>query len=286
MKLFLRLLGNTPITDDEGRIYFEFQTKLEGLPEIPSDDPLYDDPFFAFQVTDQAGNDYRHVMSYAQFMAPGSQQFGANRVADIQIAKYPDSLLEQQHVVFSLFPGVLPPKNEFNGKPAIRLEVEAHGTNFTQLTWISEVDKYHERKFPTLVFRNNENLAIVIDTDKYIDNNPPPDEDSTYWVQQVDKDGQAYVSNKEVIPILNKSSVLTPTIEPTLSPIPTLKAIPTATPNPIITFTPIPTPIATLSPTPTLTPKPTPELETVPEPTIKLATVPSNLQEIWVGSRV
>ncbi|NIR08954.1 MAG: hypothetical protein GTN82_26335, partial [Candidatus Aminicenantes bacterium] len=58
------------ITDSEGKIYFQFRTPIEGIPEIPPENPLYDSPFFAFLVTDQAGNRYYHSMSYAQFAAP------------------------------------------------------------------------------------------------------------------------------------------------------------------------------------------------------------------------
>ena len=79
--------------DDEGRIYFEFEAALEGLPTIPADDPRYAEPFFAFKVSDQAGNEFAHAMSYAQFVAPGMQRIKANDLADIQVRKFADGLV-------------------------------------------------------------------------------------------------------------------------------------------------------------------------------------------------
>ncbi len=251
--------------DDEGRIYFEFETNIEGLPTIPPDDPRYDKPFFAFQVTDQAGNDFAHAMSYAQFMAPGMQRIRANRMADIQVQKYPDADLAFTTVEFAVVPR--PPFNEFDGKPAIWLQADAHSTDLTELSWVSELNKHYDRLLPTIIFEDDKTITVVVDRTSYTRKNPPLERDVNYKARQFDQDGQPYDSNIVLVPARQ-----TPTPEPTPTPSQEGKSTPTATPTLEITVTPTPTPLLptqtpTLTPEPTATstPKPTPTL--TPEPT-------------------
>ena len=182
--------------DDAGRIYFEFETKIEGLPVIAADDPRYAAKFFALEICDQAGNRFGYSMSYAQFIAPGSQSIKANEMADIQVKK--DLELSAQSGKIAII--VTPPLTEFHGKPAIQLSAELRGTDLTQLTWVSELSAEAGHPVPTLVFRNERHLVTVVSKDRYLDTEAPAEEDVSYRVRQFDQDGQAYDSNVVRVP--------------------------------------------------------------------------------------
>ena len=76
------------IDEQTKRVHFSFQAPIENIPHIPQDDQRYGAPFFAFQVTDEAGNKYYNVLSYAQFVAPGKNHFGVGSVADFLVQKF------------------------------------------------------------------------------------------------------------------------------------------------------------------------------------------------------
>ncbi len=236
--------------DDEGRIYFEFEANVQGLPAIAADDPKYAAPFFAFKVSDQAGNEFGHAMSYAQFVAPGMQRIKANNMADIQVQKFADGPAEIGKIAFVVAPPS--PLAEYHGKPAIQLSADLHGENLTQLRWVSELSQAAGHPVPTLVFRDDRHLAVVVDSDQYFDKNPPLDRDVHYKVRQFDQDGQPYDSN--IATILARE-----------------------TPTPPAAIVSAATPI--ISPTPTNTPAPEPTAANTPKPTTALLTVRSNVRD-------
>ena len=188
--------------DDEGRIYFEFEADIQGLPTIAADDPKYAAPFFAFKVSDQAGNEFAHAMSYAQFVAPGTQRIKANDMADIQVRKFADGLVyrSDSRNIDTIAFVVAPPLAEYRGKPAIRLEAELHGEDMTRLSWVSELSQAAGHPMPTLVFRNDRHLSVVVNGEEYVDKQPPKDRDAQYKVRQFDENGQPYDSNIVTIP--------------------------------------------------------------------------------------
>ena len=178
--------------DKDGRIYFQFGAALLGLPKISPDEPQYEGDFFAFKVTDQAGNTYYQKMSYAQFIAPGTQRFGSNRIADIEVLRHLEDVQKTHYVTFLVTPE---PLREFAGQPAIDLNVTVHGRQLNKLNWVSELEQQHEQRSPTIVFRDDRTVAFVIEGNSYVDDVSQLEAEVSYQVQQQDKDGQIYISN-------------------------------------------------------------------------------------------
>ncbi len=184
------------VTDEStGLTYFEFQTTVQSLPQIPPDDPRYSEPFFAFRVRDQAGNQYYHVESYAQFVAPGEKQFGVNSMADIEVSKLPEDLREQTIVSFRFVPKQQPITHLPNGEPAIKLNVTSLTANVRQLEWTHLPDSIRATKPLTVILRDEHQVAISFEN-KYIDEEAPADKEPTYRVEQTGRDGKVYGSNR------------------------------------------------------------------------------------------
>ncbi len=87
-----------------GLTHFEFETTVQGLPQIDKNDPRYSDLFFAFRVTDQVGNQYYQKESYAQFMAPGEKGFGVNNMADFKVEQLIDDVSGQTKTIVLVTP--------------------------------------------------------------------------------------------------------------------------------------------------------------------------------------
>jgi len=196
--------------DENGVIHFSFETPIYGLPRLSADDPIYEKTFFGIRVTDPSGNKFYQEISYAKFMAPGAYYFGVNRTTDIRISR----IKEEKKGLSKLRVIVSPPtpqKDYINGKPAIELKVTAHGEDFNQLEWLSNVFPDTEKQI-SLVFRGNNTLGIVIGN-AYKDIPPPEERNIKYRIEQA-KDGVTYTSNESIA-----KSLASPTTKKPLTPI-------------------------------------------------------------------
>jgi len=85
------------IEESTGRMYFEFETTVQGLPKISPKDRRYAEPFFALRITDAAGNRQYQEESYAQFVAPGDKRSTRDYFARYRIGgKYSPARLDDQ----------------------------------------------------------------------------------------------------------------------------------------------------------------------------------------------
>lgn len=182
------------VTDETGLTYFEFETNIQGLPNIASDDPRYAEPFFAFRVTDQAGNQYFQQESYAQFIAPGDKRFGVNRLADIEVKRLPVDLRGKTKLAFRLIPRPKPRTRLADRTPAIILKVTTLSRNVKQLEWTNLPPSLRASQPVTLIFRDEGNLGIVFGNE-YRDEQAPVSHEPIYRVEQEARDGQVYSSN-------------------------------------------------------------------------------------------
>ncbi len=187
---------DVPVTieedDDTGIRYFRFETSVQGLPKIAPDDPRYSLPFFGFRITDQAGNEYYQEQSYAQYMSPGSNRFGFNRLAMIKFERLPEDSGVKD--VIKLTPMEMSMHRQLSsGEPAIILKVRGFA-NRRQLTWQSNVP---DSKPITLVFRDEEQIGTSF-TNEYTDDKALEKDTVTYTVGQEGKDGTKYRSYDEI----------------------------------------------------------------------------------------
>jgi TonB family protein len=177
-----------------GLTYFEFETAIQGLPQIPPTDARYAEPFFAIRVTDQAGNRYYQEESYAQFMAPGDKRFGVNSLADIEMKRWPVDLRQKTKVAFRLVPKPMSVAQLPNGERAINLKVTGAAGNMKQLEWTSIPESLRTRQPVTAILRDEQPLAISFGN-QYQDEQAPAGHDPSYQVVQAGRDGRVYSSN-------------------------------------------------------------------------------------------
>ncbi len=64
---------------ESGDAHYEFHYRISNVPNMTSESQAFDSPFFRMEITDQIGNEFHHVQSYAHFVAPGRQSFGTDR---------------------------------------------------------------------------------------------------------------------------------------------------------------------------------------------------------------
>jgi len=178
--------------EDTGIIFFEFETSVQGLPQLSPDDPRYAAPFFGFRITDQAGNAYFQEQSYAQYMAPGCGRFGFNELAMIKVEKLLEGNDLHKNIIRVTPTEMLIQRQLANGEPAILLEVKSIASS-RKLKWKSNVTP---RKPVTLVFRDDKQLGTSF-TDEYTDDEELNTDTVIYKVEQEGEDGTKYRSNDE-----------------------------------------------------------------------------------------
>lgn len=182
------------VTDEQtGITAFTFETFIEDLPRIPPDDPRYSDDFFAFRVTDGAGNSYHQVESYARFVAPGGVRFGVGSVADIEVTRLPEDV-QRQRIAVTLTPLQQPITHLPDGRPVLSLVVTAVAGNVNELRWSQLPPELRPVPPVTAIYRNEEPLTISF-SNRYRDENVLPQPAPVYQVQQIGRDGQLYASN-------------------------------------------------------------------------------------------
>lgn len=195
--------------DSEGRIYFEFNTPIVGLPQISRDDPRFSEPFFAFRVFDQAGNDYYSNLTYSQFIAPGTQQFGAGRIADIKMKK-PKDLSSQYYQVSFLVAPKVPERETYKGKQAIDLKVTAVAQDLYRLDWTKLPEEISTNNPATIVMKDNKTVSVAFGN-TYEDKVAPTSKKPNYQVKQHGKDGWVYKSKTVSAPQEKDKQVTTDT---------------------------------------------------------------------------
>ncbi len=179
------------ITDNNGVTFFEFETTVQGLPQIPPSDPRFSEPFFAFRVRDEAGNEYRQMESYAQFMAPGDKYFGVNKMADIEVHRHPADVKQITKVKFRFTPK--PMTQLPNGKPPFELKVTATARNLNQLDWTNLPVNLRPEQPLSIVFRD-EKLIRFTYGNRFEDKQASAKKTHNYRVEQEGSDGLRYSS--------------------------------------------------------------------------------------------
>ena len=182
------------IDEQTKRVHFSFQAPIENIPHIPQDDQRYGAPFFAFQVTDEAGNKYYNVLSYAQFVAPGKNHFGVGSVADFLVQKFKGEKDSNTVMDFQLVPTASSAKRFYEGQPALTLKVNASAKNINKLQWTHLPDEIRPTQPLTLIYRNDQQLTISFGN-TFTDGNVPQDQHINYQVAQASRDGTLYESN-------------------------------------------------------------------------------------------
>ncbi len=189
---------SAPIVDkDKGEVSFNFETVIQDLPKLSPDHPRFSKRFFAFRVTDQAGNEYHYVESYAQFIAPGDKLFGAGKIANIKMENINDRGLEggtlKRRYVFT--PTSSKVKDYLaNGEVPIELKVTSQAGNINQLEWTDLSVKLQPEQPLTIIFRDNTQIATSSEN-KYIDSVAPEGHNPEYQVKIKANDGNYYASN-------------------------------------------------------------------------------------------
>ena len=171
-----------------GIVYYEFETKFSGFPEISPDDEKYSKPFFEFKITDKAGNQFRQQQSYAQFIAPGNSLSANADWKDINIKKQlPDD--RANNLLTNIF-SLVPVNQNLDDKLTINLTVNCITKNIRHLKW-------NDNKTMTLVFRDGEKIATT-DSNEYLDKDAMSKESVSYSVVQKNKDGEVFTSKTVV----------------------------------------------------------------------------------------
>lgn len=193
------------IEESTGRMYFEFETTVQGLPKISPKDPRYAEPFFALRITDAAGNRQYQEESYAQFTAPGDKRFGATK-ADIEFKRLPVEVplkgsgkLDKSgnlKLTFRVTPRATALTQLANGQPAIILRVTSIAGNMRQLDWTNLPDSLRMPQPVTTILRDEQQIGQSF-TNQFTDEKAPSNREATYRVEQMARDGKAYGSNNE-----------------------------------------------------------------------------------------
>ncbi len=172
-----------------GIIYFEFETTVQGLPILKLGDKGYAEPFFGFRVTDQAENTYYQKFSYAQYMAPGSAEFGFNRLAMIKV----DKLVEKNDFrnIIRFTPTEMSLQQQLaNGEQAIILKVTGSAKTARYLKIQSNV----RDSLPITIVLRDEKQIGVTRIDEYIDSEKLDMKKLEYRVEQEGAGGTRYTS--------------------------------------------------------------------------------------------
>ena len=154
------------IHPETGIVYYEFESILQGLPNLKPDDPRYSELFWQLEVTDQAENQYYHKQSYAKFMAPGNDQIGVGNIASIKIEKITDDVSNQLRNIVRIVPNQTLINKLPNGKQPIELSVKAVDKS-AKLNWKYNIDNIEPI---TLIFKNDKKIGASASTE-YIDYN-------------------------------------------------------------------------------------------------------------------
>jgi len=181
------------IQQETGDYYFEFEASVQGLPVISPKDKKYSELFFAFEVKDQAGNQYYEEMSYAQYMAPGDKVFGVSNIADVEFKRKYSEVKTELTSTFRITPNLRRSSKLSNGQPAIVLQVTGALDNTTNLKWHSNIS---DKNVPTLIYRGDKKIGASFSnkfTDKEIVNDKP-----IYHIEQMGKDGITYTSSSVI----------------------------------------------------------------------------------------
>jgi len=191
------------IEESTGRMYFEFETTVQGLPKISPNDPRYAEPFFALRITDAAGNRQYQEESYAQFTAPGDKRFGATK-AEIELKRLPVEVLLKGFgkldksgnikMTFRVTPRAAALTQLANGQPAIILRVTAVAGNIRQLAWTNLPEGLRMAQPVTTILRDEQPLAHTF-ANQFVDAKAPSNREATYRVEQTGRDGKVYASN-------------------------------------------------------------------------------------------
>jgi len=191
------------IEESTGRMYFEFETTVQGLPKISPQDSRYAEPFFALRITDAAGNRQYQEESYAQFTAPGDKRFGATK-ADIEFKRLPMEVplkgfgkLDKSgnmKLTFRVTPRAAALTQLANGQPAIILRVTSIAGNMRQLDWTNLPDSLRMAQPVTTILRDEQPLGHSF-TNQFTEMKAPANRDAIYRVEQMGRDGKVYSSN-------------------------------------------------------------------------------------------
>ncbi len=191
------------IEESTGRMYFEFETTVQGLPKISPKDSRYAEPFFALRITDAAGNRQYQEESYAQFTAPGDKRFGATK-ADIELKRLPVEVplkgfgkLDKggnMKLAFRITPRPAALTQLANGEPAIILRVTSIAGNIRQLDWTNLPDSLRMAQPVTTILRDEQSLGHTF-ANQFRDEKAPSNREPTYRVEQTARDGKVYASN-------------------------------------------------------------------------------------------
>ncbi len=184
------------VTDQEtGVTFFEFEARIANLPKIKPEDPRFSEDFFAFRVKDGAGNFYYDVKSYAQFMAPGRNRFGAGNIAELEMLRLPEDL-QRQRFTFRFYPKPPPSVDALDGEPLIHLKATLIGDNIERLEWTGPPPELASDNPVTMIYKNREEPLVAIGVNSYDMPRKPGEPPATFQVAQSGKDGEIYTSNK------------------------------------------------------------------------------------------
>lgn len=196
--------------NDDGLIYFGFETTVHDMPSYAPEDSLYSAPFFAMRVTDTAGNEYYQVESYAQFISPGDKYFGIGNIADFEMQRHSgdraggitlDLTLYTRQNVHDLA----------DNEELLILDATKYVQNINHLIWTDPPESPRLANTVTTILRDNEPLAISF-RNQYTDFDAPDDRDVTYQVEQQVPDGTYRRSNIAVVSVQDE-------VKETLSPV-------------------------------------------------------------------
>ncbi|KPA09862.1 protein containing DUF1566 [Candidatus Magnetomorum sp. HK-1] len=192
-------LINVPVKkieyQDTGLMYFEFETQLKNFPEISQEDSRYSEIFFAFKVSDKAGNEYYYEESYGQYVTGGTKRFGALKI-DFRVDKKYNDVSQSISSAFYIKPRK-PFKQSLNKITPIRLKVTSRIVNMKRvrrLDWDSNIPK---PKLLAFVYRDGNKIGTSA-SNSYTDTEVLKNKPVKYYVEIQDELGLKYKSNTEV----------------------------------------------------------------------------------------
>jgi len=183
---------------ETGLIYFEFETQLKNFPEISPNDSRYSEIFFAFRVSDKAGNEYYYEESYGQYVTGGRKRFGALNV-DFKVDRQYDVASDSLNSSFRVKPNqqLLGLSHKVAKKQPINLKVTSRIVNLQtvrRVDWTSNIPKSKSLAF---VYRDGKKIGES-ETNSYTDTDELPKETAKYHVEIEDEFGKKYISSTEI----------------------------------------------------------------------------------------
>lgn len=173
------------------RKMFQFEYRIQNLPQISADDPKYSELFFILNIKDEAGNEFIQKLTYNAFMRENIQTF-SNSSFKVLMLKQEQEIPKIKNTIPSR-PKPLGRKIA-SDPPLITLRMLIRTSKNIKFTWSPLPNNLGESPEEYVMIRDNKAIGSSFDT-SYIDRTMHPDSTYSYQVLARGKSDVYYRSN-------------------------------------------------------------------------------------------